>query len=91
MAWISDHCPDGFRFLYQAIGARTWHEAYDEVWRTFRRTDAYLVRGVYRRQGYKTENDPWIFDESGGYLAFVPGKENSRISTCNRRRVGVKP
>jgi hypothetical protein len=90
MLWITDHAPVGHRFLVQWIGPQTEEQARAEVCRCFKRTDVVLVRGVYRRQGYKTENDPWFFEPDGGYMAFVPGADNSKIRTCNRRRVGVE-
>lgn len=68
---IQQHCPPGYRFLLQCIRAENEEQAREQVARTFRRSDAVFVRGVYRSVKWNA-GAPWIWDAGGGYMAFVP-------------------
>lgn len=69
---IQRHCPPGYRFLVQCVGATNDAQAAAYVTRTFRRIDAVFVRGVYRPENTWLRWTPWTFRPDDGYMAFVP-------------------
>lgn len=64
-------CPEGYRFIFQAVGAKTEAEALEEVKKLFGRTDAVAVKGCFRLKRNMNKEE-WRFCPSEGWMLFVP-------------------
>lgn len=64
-------CPEGCRFIFQAVVAKSEEEAVAEVRRLFGRTDAVALPGCFRLKR-NLNREEWHWCPGEGYMCFVP-------------------
>ena len=65
-------CPEGHRFIFQAVNAKTAAEAGAEVAIYFGRRDAVTVPGCFRLTKMPTGREDWRWCPDEGFMCFVP-------------------